>query len=208
MQWQRSFFLIFLSCLLASCGAPPVNEAVGAKAATLPTGMPPTPSSRILSDPVGGTTDSRTPTAFPIRVPDSCAVTQPPQPPFTPPAPHSPEAPYKGDFWYGTNALWTAVPKPGVWATLPHNPAGYTQKVFWWRKGYSWTQEPTPALTVTGRRLDAPAPSLNISRATNAFADDIKSAMLVGVDFPTPGCWEISGRYADQELSFVVWVAP
>ena len=31
-------------------------------------------------------------------------------------------------------------------------------------------------------------------------------AMLVGVDFPTTGCWEITGRYADAELSFVVWV--
>ena len=33
--------------------------------------------------------------------------------------------------------------------------------------------------------------------------------MLVGVDFPTLGCWKITGKYAyaDVELSFVVWVA-
>jgi len=32
--------------------------------------------------------------------------------------------------------------------------------------------------------------------------------MLVGVDIPTIGCWEITGRYAGHTLSFVVWVAP
>jgi len=64
------------------------------------------------------------------------------------------------------------------------------------------------SIAVTGRRLDAPAPPLNVSRATNAYAEDIQSAMLVRVDFPTPGCWEITGRYAGSELSFVVFVAP
>ena len=58
------------------------------------------------------------------------------------------------------------------------------------------------------RRLDATAESFCTSHATNAFADDIQSAMLVGVGFPTLGCWEITGQYAGTQLSFVVWVAP
>ena len=32
--------------------------------------------------------------------------------------------------------------------------------------------------------------------------------MLVGVYVPTPGCWEITGDYKGQKLSFVVWVQP
>jgi hypothetical protein len=32
--------------------------------------------------------------------------------------------------------------------------------------------------------------------------------MMVGMDIPTPGCWEITGRYEDDELTFVVWVVP
>jgi hypothetical protein len=32
--------------------------------------------------------------------------------------------------------------------------------------------------------------------------------MLVGVDFPTPGCWKITGRYADAELSYIVQIEP
>jgi hypothetical protein len=141
-------------------------------------------------------------------IPETCPITRTPDVPFTPPAPYSRDAPGGAAFWYGTDALWTTVPKTGVWSQLPHNSAGYTQKVLWWRKGYSWTAEPQPQLIVTGRQLDASAPPLNVSRATNAFAEDIQSAMLVGVDFPTLGCWEITGQYAGTELSFVVWVAP
>jgi hypothetical protein len=134
-------------------------------------------------------------------------VTRPPDPSFVPPAPYSPTTPFAGEFWYGTEALWTEVRLDGMWRGLPYG-GSYTQKVFWWRQGYDWRTEQQPDLTVTGRRLDAPAPPLVASRATNAFAGDIGSAMLTGVDIPTPGCWEITGHYAGTELSFVVWVAP
>ena len=140
--------------------------------------------------------------------PDTCPVTRPSDPRFIPPSPYPQYAPSPSAFWYGTDSLWTVVPENGVWSALPHNPEGYTQKVFWWRKGYFWKEEPEPKLTVTGRRLDAPAPPLNVLEATNAFAEDIQSAMLVGVEFPTLGCWEIVGRYAGSELSFVIFVAP
>jgi len=115
---------------------------------------------------------------------------------------------FKGEFWYGSSSLWTAVREDGIWEDLPHNPAGYAQKVFWWRDVHIWTEEPQPALTVTGERLDVAAPPLHVSKATNASAGDMGSAMLVGVDFPTLGCWKVTGRYADTEISFVVWVAP
>lgn len=137
-----------------------------------------------------------------------CPVTVPQDPPFTAPPPYSPNSPFESNFWYGSNSLWTDLPKDGVWYALPHNPEGYTQKIFWWREDYIWNEEPEPGLTVTGERLDTPAPPLSVSRATNAYADDIGSAMLVGVDFPTLGCWKITGNYADAELSFVVWVGP
>jgi hypothetical protein len=115
---------------------------------------------------------------------------------------------YQGEFWYGFNSLWTAVRENGTWQALPHNPEGYTQKVFWWRDGYVWTEEPEPRLIVTAERLDAPAPLVHASKATNAYASDIGSSMLVGIDLPTLGCWKITGKYRDAELSFVVWVAP
>lgn len=139
--------------------------------------------------------------------PADCPLTVPPDPPFTPPAPYS-ELGFEGGFWYGSDSLWTIISLNGIWAGLPRNPEGYTQKIFWWRDGYVWMEEPEPALTVTGERLDAAAPPLIASKATNAYASDIGSAMLVGVDFPTLGCWKITGKYGHAELSFVVWVAP
>jgi hypothetical protein len=142
------------------------------------------------------------------QVPANCPITRVPDRPFIAPAPNTPFAPWDGEFWYGSTSLCTVLPNSGVWSGLPHNPEGYSQKVLWWRQGYSWKAEPDPALTVTGQRLDADAPPPNVSKATNAFAEDIQSAMLVGVDFPTLGCWEITGRYQDHELSFVIWVAP
>jgi len=155
--------------------------------------------------------DKVEPTAVPEVIskdpPASCPVTVPQNPAFVPSAPYDVLS-SKGYFWFGSDSLWTAVPQSGVWAGLPHNPGGYTQKVFWWRDGYVWNEEPEPNLIVTGERLDAEAPPLNVSRATNAYAGDIGSAMLVGVDFPTLGCWKITGKYQDAELSFVIWVAP
>ena len=32
--------------------------------------------------------------------------------------------------------------------------------------------------------------------------------MLTGVYVPAPGCWEITGEYHGNKLSFVVWVEP
>ena len=144
----------------------------------------------------------------PQEPPASCPVTQPPHPSFVPPQPWPAQAPYDDAFWYGTSELWTMLDDDGAWHSLPKNPEGYTQKVFWWRQGYVWTEAPQPALTASGRRRDGSAPPLRVSRATNAFHEDFKSAMLIGVDFPTRGCWEITDRYKGAELSFVVWVGP
>ena len=138
--------------------------------------------------------------------PKDCPLTVPQEPVFVPPAPYDTLG-FKGYFWFGSDSLWTSVPQNGIWDGLPYNASsGYTQKVLWWREGYVWTEEPEPNLIVTGERLDAKGPPLNASKATNAYAGDIGSAMLVGVDFPTAGCWKVTGKYNGAELSFVVWV--
>lgn len=140
--------------------------------------------------------------------PAKCPVAVPPDPAFKPPAPYDALNSFKDHFWYGSSALWTTIPVNGTWNALPHNPEGYTQKILWWRDGYVWDQEPEPNLFVTGERLDESAPPLIVDKATNAYASDIGSAMMVGVDFPTLGCWKITGKYNGAELSFVIWVAP
>ncbi len=207
LHWRPWLGFLILVLLLTACTPKQNNQFAGTQTAELPRaqGIAPTltpamsaePGLPVATDSVGDSYISY----------NTCPVTKPSDPPFTPPAPYPQSAPIEG-FWYGTDSLWTAIPRNGAWSALPHNPEGYTQKVFWWRKGYSLTEEPEPQLTVTGWRLDAPAPPLNVSKAMNAFSEDIGSAMLVGVDFPTLGCWEVTGHYKDAVLGFVVWIGP
>ena len=152
-------------------------------------------------------TKAAQPEEFPIVPPEDCPITVPQDPPFVPP-PSYDHPGFDGEFWYGSESLWTAVRRNGTWDGLPHNSSGYTQKVFWWREGYDREAEPEPLLIVTAERIGAKAPRGESSDATNASAGDIGTAMLVGVNLPTPGCWKITGKYKDEELSFVVWVAP
>jgi hypothetical protein len=140
--------------------------------------------------------------------PANCPVTLPDTTSFKPAIPSLPTEPFPGEFWFGFESLWTSLPSDGVWSSLPHNADEYTQKIFWWSEYFSLKDEPEPDLVVFGDRLDEKALPLNVSKATNAFADDIGTAMLVGVDFPTSGCWEITGRYKKTGLTFVIWIEP
>jgi len=189
------FSILIPIALLVACAPKAVARSVEVKALENP------PSTALPEE------ATKIPIQVPHDPPASCPLTVPQDPTFIPPAPYD-SLGFDGEFWYGSSSLWTAVRENGIWEALPHNPKGYTQKVFWWRDGYVWNEEPQPELIVTGERLDAAAPPLIASEATNASATDIGSAMLVGVDLPTLGCWKITGKYADTDLSFVVWVAP
>lgn len=195
-KWRR-FWPAVLALLLTACGTVAGGEQEGAKFASVPVvdNSSSKATEKAAVEPVNKVPTD--PTVAPEWKPEACPVTKPPVKPFVPPEPYPPSAPWSGAFWYGTDDLWTQV-ATGSWPLR--------QKVFWWRDGYSWKEDPTPALTVTARRLDAPAPPVRASDATNAYAPDIQSAMLVGVDFPTSGCWEVTGRLGDDELSFVVLV--
>jgi hypothetical protein len=152
-------------------------------------------------------TDTATLEISPPSHPADCPITVPQDPSFVPPPPYD-KLGQEGEFWYGSNSLWTAVRRDGTWKGLPLSQGGYTQKVFWWREGYDREAEPEPVLMVTAERIDAKAPPGESSAATNASAGDIGTAMLVGLNLPTPGCWKITGNDGNSVLSFVVWVAP
>jgi len=78
----------------------------------------------------------------------------------------------------------------------------------WWRQGYDWRKEPTPKLKIMGRRLDSQAPPLDVDRPNAVgVSGPPGNYMMVGLTFPAPGCWEITGQDENDELTFVVWVA-
>jgi hypothetical protein len=137
------------------------------------------------------------------RAPESCAVTRPSDHPFVAPSPYPAEAP-SGSFWFGTDRLWTILRADATW---PRGP-----KTFWWRQGWLEYKADLPEreaakLTVTARRLDMPAPPPKIWKGLGGYTEDWKEFLVGGIDFPTFGCWEISARYEDDDLTFIVWVA-
>jgi hypothetical protein len=125
-----------------------------------------------------------------------CLTTLPQNPAFSPPAPYSTRT---DGFWYGSNDLWIRLPFSGHWRVAPKN----DQKLFVWSQGYDWRTDPNPSLIVTGKRIDGEAPALAIAGGTNAIMGNT-AAMLIGVNFPTEGCWELSVYHAGHVLTFVV----
>jgi len=108
------------------------------------------------------------------------------------------------DHWYGSETLAVILRPDGIWRGMgpKHN---FRDKMFWWSFGFKPGSESN--LTVTARRLDSSSPPADISAATNAGAPSLGGwTMLVMVEFPAAGCWEISGDYLGQVLSFVVEV--
>jgi hypothetical protein len=154
--------------------------------------------------PPSGASTGRSPSASISPVP--CNVTLP-KPVYVPPKPTllTPPAYYDSD-WYGSARLWTMLDRQGEsWSGWVYPPP-YPQKTFWWSADWNPTEEPMPAITVTGKRLDRPG-SFVYGPGTNASADWGSTAMLVGVDFPTTGCWELTARYRGATLSYVAEVA-
>lgn len=131
-----------------------------------------------------------------VEVPSaSCPVTKPSQPPFLPPEPYP-----SGVFvWVDSPKLWTDIPRSGTWLGLPHDTpadARFRPKLFWWSNGYDWRIGNPPELTITGKRLDGPAPPLSTDpHASAGWTNDRERAFMVaGIFIPTLGCWKITGH--------------
>jgi|SRR5438132_3926671 len=150
------------------------------------------------------------------EVPDTCPVTKAADHSFVPPYPY-PAKTISGGSWFGTDRLWIALPEGGIWRAADFSSADSSSgkrrkwwryaKVSWWRQGYDWHVDGAPKLKVTGRRLDSTAPPLIAEKAEPVGVTFPKAYMMDSLDFPTLGCWEITGRYENDELTFVVWVA-
>src|SRR5438445_13259208 len=95
--------------------------------------------------------------------PETCPVTKPYQASlFVPPSPYPPKA-SAGDFWFGSDSLWTTLPVNGTWRGLPHYTTSdptIRQKLDFYRDGYHQHTEPQPRPKDPGKRLDPPAPPL------------------------------------------------
>ena len=150
--------------------------------------------------------------------PENCRVTLPENGSFTPPAsfPSDPEsdplswgAPTGSKrFWFGTAKLWTVLPTDGIWRALTFSVEGnyaYFNKLPWFHQAFPKDHGP---LTITGKRLDGPAPSFTETDEITSWGRDKTGieGLMGGINISVFGCWLVTGHYKDEEISFTVWV--
>jgi hypothetical protein len=112
----------------------------------------------------------------------------------------SPDAFFGWGASYGNGTLWVG----GLW---PHGvidagpdfvaeDGSVSMKFGWWRKVEG-------RLRITGRRLDGTAPPARGFVPSGYGATGFQAS---GVEFPTEGCWEVTGTLPTTSLRFVTFV--
>lgn len=146
---------------------------------------------------------------LPLLSSAQCLTSLTPNPVFVPPAPYPSSAP-EGQFWYGSDALWTLLGVGSRWHMRDNvlNGKGYRTKLVFWRRGFDWRKEAEPKLIITAKRLHGDAPSVAVAHANAVFVTGNTPAMMTLIDIPTAGCWELTGHYNDHALAFIVSVEP
>jgi hypothetical protein len=103
---------------------------------------------------------------------------------------------------HGNGALATSLwPGGGVVTFKPGGPGCVDEDGALGMKWPWWRGIPGD-LSIEGRRLDGEAPPLR-AHIPCCYAGPFQSSGLL---FPTPGCWEVTGRVGDASLSFVTLV--
>lgn len=132
-------------------------------------------------------------------VPDSTPL---PPCPVTAPNGSTPPGEQPSPDQHGNGQIWTGLWPEGKVVFEPGGPGqilpdgSLTMKWWWWR-GIEGQ------LTIEGRRLDASAPPLQADIPEGYGEIGFQAAGLI---FPSAGCWEVTGRVGEAELTFVTLV--
>lgn len=101
---------------------------------------------------------------------------------------------------YGNESLWVGgLGEGGVMvadSSIVNDDGSIGWKLGWWKIVPG-------SLAINGRRLDAARPQLRASIPDGYGEQGFQAS---GVDFPTEGCWEVTGTLGDDSLTFVTFV--
>ena len=104
--------------------------------------------------------------------------------------------------WYGNGLLWAGVASDGVYAVSPDRvgaDGAIGNKLLW------VTTPPWRRPTLSGERLDAPAPPLQVlGMNQGSFSSAGNPSYMSPVSFLSAGCWRLRLRLDDLSLSYVV----
>jgi len=105
-----------------------------------------------------------------------------------------------GNHGNASRTLATSLWPDGTVTFKPGGPGCLENDGAMWMKWPWWHEGKRKRLTIDGRRLDGAAPPLR-ARIRTGYSGEFQSSALI---FPTPGCWEVTGRVEDQSVTFVV----
>ena len=111
--------------------------------------------------------------------------------------------PNRADRFFGTDRLSVALQYPDTTVVFRPGGPGTILPDGSLSMKFGWLRNLRGALAIDGRRLDAPAEPLRASIPTGYGDMGFQATALI---FPTPGCWEVTGRIADETVTFVVRV--
>ena len=117
--------------------------------------------------------------------------------------------------WYGSEGLAVMLTPDGTLSTTKPG-ASLAVKYFWYSGslasgGDLEAYQPGSESEFVGKveRLDEGPNDAVMSSPTNAGGDSLGAwTILTGIDFPSPGCWKVTGNFRGQTLSFVVETVP
>jgi len=133
---------------------------------------------------------------------DAPTATSLPPCPVTAPNGSAPPGEQPSPYLHGNGQIWTALWPEGRVVFEPGGPGqilpdgSLDMKWGWWRGV-------TGQLTIEGRRLDASAPPLRADIPEGYGATGFQASGLI---FPSPGCWEVTGKVGEAKLTFVTLV--
>ena len=140
-----------------------------------------------------------------LAVPASCPVTRPVPQAVPPPQLHAIDNfTYYLHGWYGNTVLWVGMPIQGALpAARPYGMPGAASE---WGTKFPWWPVIPGKLTIAAHRLDGPSAGRHARLARPASIG--KSRFIPsGLDWPAPGCWQVTGTISGHSLTFVTWVS-
>jgi hypothetical protein len=120
---------------------------------------------------------------------------------------------------HGNGRLWTSLGRRGIVLVAPRSSPEYYRpdgglavegelapdgsvsimKAFWWRG--PGVRGP---VRIQARRLDASAP--RIDRTVPPHGYGLTGLQVMGMTFPTMGCWEVTGSVGEESLTYVTLI--